>query len=321
MAVLEIIMVLVGIGAVFLSFRITGNTGNAPAGGGITKEELEEMLKKIEHANDKFNTDIQVKAEEALDSTDSKLGKILNDKIMGLSEYSQQILEKMEKNHSETVFLYDMLNEKEKEIKDLVHDADITRADIRDEIAMQYQELKRRLEEADEVKKGLELEALQTVSTKNVKEQKLYTVPEGTGEVLDMAGFNSDINMSSEITENGLMKELDMQNSSMEDNTADIENDVTINNNTAEDETDKPYISLAGQGSADIDNNYGYKLYGNFGVTDVDRAILENEINNKNHNDEIIELYKKGRSILEISKMLSIGQGEVKFVIDMYKAS
>lgn len=42
-----------------------------------------------------------------------------------------------------------MLNEKEKEIKDLVHDADITRADIRDEIAMQYQELKRRLEEAD----------------------------------------------------------------------------------------------------------------------------------------------------------------------------
>ena len=49
--------------------------------------------------------------------------------------------------------------------------------------------------------------------------------------------------------------------------------------------------------------------------------MLETEINNTNHNDEIIELYKKGRSILEISKMLSIGQGEVKFVIDMYKAS
>lgn len=160
MVVLEIIMVLVGIGAVFLSFRISGNNNSAPAGGGITKEELEEMLKKIENANKKYNTDIQVKAEEAIDSTDNKLGQILNEKIMGLSEYSQQILEKMEKNHSETVFLYDMLNEKEKEIKDLVHDADITRADIRDEIAMQYQELKRRLEEADEVKKGLELETL-----------------------------------------------------------------------------------------------------------------------------------------------------------------
>ncbi len=321
MVVLEIIMVLVGIGAVFLSFRISGNNDSAPAGGGITKEELEEMLKKIEQANKKYNTDIQVKAEEALDSTDNKLSKILNEKIMGLSEYSQQILEKMEKNHSETVFLYDMLNEKEKEIKDLVHDADITRADIRDEIAMQYQELKRRLDEADEVKKGLELEAVQTgTRNANRQEQKFYTVPEGTGEVLDMAGFNSDINKSFEITENGLMKELDMQDSSIGNNTTEIENDVTINNNTTEPETDKPYISLAGQENANIDN-YGYKLYGNFGVTDIDKAMLETEINNTNHNDEIIELYKKGRSILEISKMLSIGQGEVKFVIDMYKAS
>ena len=57
MVVLEIIMVLVGIGAVFLSFRISGNN-SAPAGGGITKEELEEMLKKIENANKKYNTDI-----------------------------------------------------------------------------------------------------------------------------------------------------------------------------------------------------------------------------------------------------------------------
>lgn len=320
MVVLEIIMVLVGIGAVFLSFRISGNNNSAPAGGGITKEELEEMLKKIENANKKYNTDIQVKAEEAIDSTDNKLGQILNEKIMGLSEYSQQILEKMEKNHSETVFLYDMLNEKEKEIKDLVHDADITRADIRDEIAMQYQELKRRLEEADEVKKGLELETLGGTRNVSRQEQRFYTVPEGTGEVLDMAGFNSGINLSSEITENGLMKELDMQNSSVEDNTTEIENDVTVNNNAAEPETDKPYISLAGQENANIDN-YGYKLYGNFGVTEIDKAMLETEINNTNHNDEIIELYKKGRSILEISKMLSIGQGEVKFVIDMYKAS
>ena len=38
-----------------------------------------------------------------------------------------------------------------------------------------------------------------------------------------------------------------------------------------------------------------------------------------NHNTEIIHLYKKGYSVLEISKMLSLGQGEVKFVIDLYE--
>ena len=39
-----------------------------------------------------------------------------------------------------------------------------------------------------------------------------------------------------------------------------------------------------------------------------------------NSNSEIIALYKKGISILEISKMLLIGQGEVKLVVDLYNA-
>lgn len=42
--------------------------------------------------------------------------------------------------------------------------------------------------------------------------------------------------------------------------------------------------------------------------------------NKLNSNSEIIALYKKGRNVLEISKMLSIGQGEVKLVIDLYNA-
>ena len=42
--------------------------------------------------------------------------------------------------------------------------------------------------------------------------------------------------------------------------------------------------------------------------------------NSSNSNSEIIALYKKGISILEISKMLSIGQGEVKLVVDLYNA-
>lgn len=38
----------------------------------------------------------------------------------------------------------------------------------------------------------------------------------------------------------------------------------------------------------------------------------------QNNNDEILRLYKLGKSIIEISKELSIGQGEVKLVIDLY---
>ena len=37
-----------------------------------------------------------------------------------------------------------------------------------------------------------------------------------------------------------------------------------------------------------------------------------------NRNDEIIALHKSGKSIMEISKLLGMGQGEVKLIIDLY---
>ena len=57
-----------------------------------------------------------------------------------------------------------------------------------------------------------------------------------------------------------------------------------------------------------------------FGEVSVNYTPMSEQEQMENHNDEIISLYKKGRSVLEISKMLSLGQGEVKFVIDLYNA-
>lgn len=37
-----------------------------------------------------------------------------------------------------------------------------------------------------------------------------------------------------------------------------------------------------------------------------------------NKNDEILKLHKEGLSVLEISKTLGLGQGEVKLVIGLY---
>jgi len=36
-------------------------------------------------------------------------------------------------------------------------------------------------------------------------------------------------------------------------------------------------------------------------------------------NQQILDLYSQGKSVLEISRMLDLGQGEVKLVIDLFK--
>lgn len=51
----------------------------------------------------------------------------------------------------------------------------------------------------------------------------------------------------------------------------------------------------------------------------VQKTAVQEKKQKVNHNQEIITLYKKGHSVLEISKLLSLGQGEVKFVIDLFE--
>lgn len=254
MTILEGVILIIGLCAVFLSFKVSDSDRNASE---ADKEELRNVSQEIKDALEKFDKDLSAKAEDIINNTDDKLSTMLNEKIMGLSEYSQQILEKIQNNHSETVFLYDMLNEKEKDIKELVNEADVAKASIRDEIASQYQELKKSLETQP--------------ADNGIPDELLYN---NTGTVSDS-----------------------------ESNSASIY-DEEIARIEQQEQREKAL----------------YNLYTNMGISGIDAAAIDAGIEYVDHRDEIIELYNKGHSVLDISKMLEIGQGEAKFVIDMYEA-
>ncbi|MDE6616021.1 MAG: hypothetical protein K2K35_05590, partial [Lachnospiraceae bacterium] len=254
-------------------------------------EELKNVTDKAKEALDSFDGDIEAKAEEVLNNTDNKLSTILNEKIMGLSEYSDQILDKMEKNHSETVFLYDMLNEKEKEIKELVHDIDVLKADIRDELAKEYQEHRKRLEETG----GSIPQAAAPVYNNGILPDELYGISTSNANTVPEDTIKEGI-IAMPVTE-APYEDANDTNPSMYD------------------------VEIARIEEQEIREKSLRRLYGNMGISDIQAAAIEAGIDHVDHSDEIISLYKKGRSVLEISKMLDIGQGEVKFVIDMYKAS
>lgn len=76
--------------------------------------------KDEKQVSDRIEAILSEKSEEAVIHADDQLSQISNEKIMAVSEFSDQILEKLKENHSEVVFLYNMLGEKEDEIKKLV---------------------------------------------------------------------------------------------------------------------------------------------------------------------------------------------------------
>ena len=107
MIAIEIIMLIIGIAAVIASFRLSDEKETDNTKSNIDAEELEEKIKDAVKETEDY---IITKADE-------KFSQISNDKIMGFNEYSKEVFDKIEKNHEETVFLYNMLTEKEKEIQ------------------------------------------------------------------------------------------------------------------------------------------------------------------------------------------------------------
>ncbi|MBE5963715.1 MAG: hypothetical protein E7252_02075 [Lachnospira sp.] len=119
MSALQISLLIIGIVCVVLSYVLSEKI--------VSGKEKEIELQLSEEQKKYVQSKIDVMIEEQLEGLEEKteitLDKVSNRKIMELSEYSDTVLADIKKNHDETVFLYDMLNEKTKEIKLIMKEA------------------------------------------------------------------------------------------------------------------------------------------------------------------------------------------------------
>lgn len=113
---------------------------------GNKKEEQNEMvtlsyeLSEQDKERIKAQIDVLVKAqvneiidehiETICEQTEAQLDKISNVKTLELNEYAETVIKEINKNHNEAVFLYDMLNEKAKEVKNTVKDVNIAKDQV-----------------------------------------------------------------------------------------------------------------------------------------------------------------------------------------------
>ena len=156
----SILLIVVGLVIIILSYniseKITGNNvdeeGKAPL---LDEEAMNRILKENEEKFKKNTENIlDEKMEEEIGRVDDQLSHLSNEKIMAVSEFSDQILEKIEQNHKEVVFLYDMLNEKENEMKEFVQEIDkskivleeLAEKELEKQKALQHKKIQQELE-------------------------------------------------------------------------------------------------------------------------------------------------------------------------------
>lgn len=204
---------------------------------GMEKPELSE--EEIKALKDKIRSLLEDEVSNAVIDADDKMSKISNEKIMAVNDFSAQLIEKIEQNNNEVVFLYNMLTQKEEDIKTTFTKMESIRRENKEFL------------------------------------EKLTSLMANKNRTKDQV-----VKKDSSITEL----------SSKSNSEKSEEKEVTMNHSTDDED----------------------------GIMFLNEASMSDEIPEHHHNDEILKLYKEKKTILEISKILNIGQGEVKLVIDLY---
>lgn len=89
----------------------------------FSERELKIIKRKIEDV-------IANQAKDILYETNESLSSMANEKTMALGDYAVAVCEQIEKNHKEVMFLYSMLDDKQKEIMNAVKKIDETKKQL-----------------------------------------------------------------------------------------------------------------------------------------------------------------------------------------------
>lgn len=281
---LEVTLLVIGLIVIAASFifsnKADGEEGNGSKSVEFTEKQKEDIRKQVMNILDDEIEDVKDKTEVALD-------KLSNQKMLEMNEYSDTILGEINRNHNEVMFLYDMLNEKKKEINITVRDMNIAKKEIENTV-----------KSADEpVKNTKKKDIMQEIADMNedvggfmaseeiLKEEKRFTGSKKNASILD---------------------QLDAVVEAVSDDTPADEDAVVkkTRKKTATGRTAAKRVKDAVTKESLRENTAGR-----------DPKSLETG----NNNERILELASKGKSNVEIAKELGLGIGEVKLVIDLFK--
>ena len=235
---LEIALLIFAVILIVVSFFLVDKKSPEPATAKVPVPDMKQLNVISERAIKDMNTN----ANKLIESTEDQLEAISNDKIMAVNEYSDQVIAKIDENHKETVFLYQMLQDKEKELK----------------------------------------ETLSRMENARIDGEKL--VLSASSE--DRAPRKLDIGME----------------------------DFSFDDDSAQEPEDK-------QDKADgnkLKSKDRAKQRVSYVAKDEKLEMMKNAPEKNEKTNEVIKLYKKNKSVMEICKLLNMGQGEVKLIIELY---
>lgn len=122
MTALEIILILIGlillVGSFFIAEKLTPSEIQKMAE--LSDAEIKKILeKRLDAANNRIEDQIDEAIDGSIEKVERSLDKETNEKIMAINEYSDTVMDEMNKTRDEITFLYSMLNDRHHEMTEM----------------------------------------------------------------------------------------------------------------------------------------------------------------------------------------------------------
>lgn len=317
MTTFEITLILVGIVFLIGSFMVKDklSINDLDKIADMSAEELKVITEKeIKNAELAIDGMLDEHIASKTDETKRDLEKETNSKIMAINEYSDTVLDSINKSHNEIMFLYSMLNDKHEELTRLSGNIEKITA------------------QAKKTFESVEASKINNLSNKTVLNAKpvVNAAPVSNRQaVTESRGItSSDIVTGTKNTASVKNQNVSAQNMMSQHAAAqNIMSQNTVVRNTAVPNTVVPNmaaqnavvqnVAVSNMTAQNMTASNTAMQSRNLSDTDVQSGRVY-DISEINHNPQILRLYKSGKNIVEIAKELGLGKGEVKLVIDLY---
>lgn len=294
MDIIVIICLIIGVGCIGASFFIKEKAdidnhekekiAEEIRGRALSEDSVKKVMTRVEKG---FSEKLSAISEDKLGGFADKMSEIANDKMLAINDMSGQLIEKIEQNHKEVIFLYDMLNEKSDYLKDFSAKID----GLRHELEREEERIKALNNDIDDKLVKVK-EVRQTVIAKPgnpvaAKQEKSQRVPTGIEQA--RAAVKPD-----EVPAQA--KNLVKMKKEVEDIPSDINDIFEADERDIFKDAEVPEIT-----------------------EEIDEIDLSPELTEElSTNDKILKMHSEGKSVMEISKELGMGQGEVQLILGLY---
>ena len=336
-SITEIVLIVAGFAAIILGYLLPAGKEMDEEDKMLMEREIRELVRReVEDQKETIENMVDNTVDNSLDRTERAMERISNEKLSAINEYSDTVINDIHKNHDEVMFMYDMLNDKHKNLTNVVSEV----AKKTDEAKQAVRDAEATVRDAEDAARDAKasVSMAQEASTnltnslnkpeKNVRailldedEDKL------SGIRIPYKEINSDKkdNDSEDIKDHG---DNEVEKISARPVNDEEDYDTSIESGYVSEKDIKELHDIAAEFIPEEEVKklrvIGHKPENSkvVPITDridnPDRNMQELTANDPiSQNRRIIEMHKAGKSNMVIARELGLGIGEVKLVIDL----